>query len=422
MGVRGSAKRRRRAPSSSAGANTKGESRFPPISGVDGNALERKSKQRRTTEPSAGPSGAGSGADLISCLGADLISCLGDDVLVRVLELLPDARDAFVVTLEDLPSSAKMETMRLALDGAAVRLPAAATFAALVELSLRDMEFKDGNGLLLSRLLSSACCPRLRKLSLRDVRFTRLEELLRLAGFQALLLLEAGTLSELSFEDMVEPGVLQLRTPNLRVLRINHSCLNELVISHAPRLEILMIDGLPDRIDVDGDLPRVRKIEQVSEVIKGRIPHLPNATSLTVQISQFELHSFGDGVSDILAQCNNLKYLCLDLNCFIADLQRKNPKLDLTCHHQDHWKTHEISLVHLKEVELKGLTGTNCELWFMQSVISGARDLEKLAITFNREYRPEDRNEAFDLTSLVGDGVWTDCHGAYLSYEWRPFQ
>ncbi|RCV35414.1 hypothetical protein SETIT_7G237900v2 [Setaria italica] len=105
-----------------------------------------------------------------------------------------------------------------------------------------------GSGHLLARLLSPACCPRFRKLKLRKLRF-------RLAGFQELLLLEAGTLSELSFEDMVEPGVLQLRTPNLRVLRINHSCLNELVISHAPRLEILMIDGLPDRIDVDGDLP-----------------------------------------------------------------------------------------------------------------------------------------------------------------------
>jgi hypothetical protein len=51
-----------------------------------------------------------------------------------------------------------------------------------------------------------------------------------------------------------------------------------------------------------------------------KIPHLPNVTSLTVEISLFELHSFGDGVSDILAQCNNLKYLCLDLNCCIAEL------------------------------------------------------------------------------------------------------
>lgn len=124
-------------------------------------------------------------------------------------------------------------------------------FASLTDLSLERMGVEIGSGHLLARLLSPACCPRLRKRKLRKLR-------LRLAGFQELLLLEAGTLSELSFEDMVEPGVLQLRTPNLRVLRINDSCLNELVISHAPRLEILMIDGLPDRIDVDGDLPRVR--------------------------------------------------------------------------------------------------------------------------------------------------------------------
>jgi hypothetical protein len=55
--------------------------------------------------------------------------------------------------------------------------------------------------------------------------------------------------------------------------------------------------------------------------MKGRIPHLPNVTSLTVEIYVSELHSFGDGLSDILAQCNNLKYLCLDLHycCLISD-------------------------------------------------------------------------------------------------------
>jgi hypothetical protein len=37
----------------------------------------------------------------------------------------------FVVALDDLPSSAKMETMRLPLDGATVRLPAAATFCTI---------------------------------------------------------------------------------------------------------------------------------------------------------------------------------------------------------------------------------------------------------------------------------------------------
>ncbi|CAO2036505.1 unnamed protein product [Urochloa humidicola] len=92
MGVRGSAKRRRRrAPcSSSAGTNTKGETSrlFPLISAAaaDGNVFERNSKHRRAPPPT--PSAAtGGGID-------DVISGLGDDVLVRILELLPDARDA----------------------------------------------------------------------------------------------------------------------------------------------------------------------------------------------------------------------------------------------------------------------------------------------------------------------------------------
>jgi hypothetical protein len=371
MGVRGSGKRRsRRAPCSSAGANSsKGESRFAPISGGDdGNVLERKSKRRKTTAPSsAGPSG-GAGA------APDLISCLGDDVLVRVLELLPDARDlvrtgalsrrwrglwtrvpdlrfassarssssaagggaeryaAFVsdalalraaqaepavervaisfdqmsksgenaqrltalalpsivraaeawvryavdralkffdlelrlqidarsglpmpwMALDQLPSTAALETLRLAIDNAVVKLPETAVFASLTDLSLERMGMA---GHLLARLLSSACCPRLRKLRLRKLNLKLQDELL--------LLLETGTLSELSFEDMEEPVDLQLRTPNLRVLRIRRSSVYELVISDAPRLEILTIDYLPHGIYVDGDLPCVRRLQNV---------------------------------------------------------------------------------------------------------------------------------------------------------------
>ncbi|CAN6250146.1 unnamed protein product [Urochloa humidicola] len=92
MGVRGSAKRRRRrAPSSSdAGANnTKGEKSrilFPLLSAAaDRNVLEPKSKRWRAPPPN--PSAAAGGID-------DAISGLNDDVLVRILELLLDARDA----------------------------------------------------------------------------------------------------------------------------------------------------------------------------------------------------------------------------------------------------------------------------------------------------------------------------------------
>ncbi|CAL5069970.1 unnamed protein product [Urochloa decumbens] len=121
----------------------------------------------------------------------------------------------FVVALgEDLPSSSKMETMRLALDNATVPLPATATsFTALVDLSLEYMEFARGNnGQLLSRLLSSACCPCLRKLSLREI----------IIGLDDELLLESQTLLELSMEDLYDKYVISLRTPSLRVLRVNY--------------------------------------------------------------------------------------------------------------------------------------------------------------------------------------------------------
>ncbi|CAL5030039.1 unnamed protein product [Urochloa decumbens] len=142
----------------------------------------------------------------------------------------------FVVALEDLPSSSKMETMRLALDGAAVRLPAAATFAALVDLSLENMEFTGVNGQLLNRLLSSACCPSLRKVSLRELGFNGQDE----------LFVVADTLLELSMEKLMwKSDILRLRTPSLRVLRVVACSLDELVLS-APRLEELQfVDDQP---------------------------------------------------------------------------------------------------------------------------------------------------------------------------------
>ncbi|CAN6236244.1 unnamed protein product [Urochloa humidicola] len=160
-----------------------------------------------------------------------------------------------VVALENLPNSSKMETMRLALDGATVRLPTAATFAALVELSLENMEFARGNGQLLNRLLSSACCPRLRKLRLRELEFNGME--------RGELFVEAETLLELSMEKLMwEPNILRLRTPSLRVLRMLTCSLDLLVLS-APRIEELeFVDSQTfSKIDIDGELPCVRSLK-----------------------------------------------------------------------------------------------------------------------------------------------------------------
>ena len=174
-----------------------------------------------------------------------------------------------VMILDDLEleRSARMETMRLALGGATVRLPStAAAFASLADLTLENMELAVDSG----RLLSSACCPRLQKLRLREVSFATggtsiifleeedndMEELL--------LLIESEELLELSWEEvLLGPGILRLRTPRLRLLRTVGGDLSALTIS-APSLEdLLFLDSQPYiiNIEIDGELlPCVRSL------------------------------------------------------------------------------------------------------------------------------------------------------------------
>ncbi|CAL5069966.1 unnamed protein product [Urochloa decumbens] len=163
-------------------------------------------------------------------------------------------RQKLVITLEHLASSSKMETMRLALGGATLRLPAAATFASLVDLSLENLEFADGSGHLLNRLLSPACCPRLRKLSLRKIGFTGLDE----------LLLEAETLLELSMKTLLLcPMVgLILRSPSLRVLHMQLCNLNVLTLSVPMLEEFWFLDAHPfSNINTDQELSCIKSLK-----------------------------------------------------------------------------------------------------------------------------------------------------------------
>ncbi|CAN6202432.1 unnamed protein product [Urochloa humidicola] len=75
-----------------------------------------------------------------------------------------DKKKPLLVLLDGLPSPAVLETMRLALGGARLRLsapaPAAVRFASLKDLSLERIKIADrGGARLLARLVSSATCP-----------------------------------------------------------------------------------------------------------------------------------------------------------------------------------------------------------------------------------------------------------------------
>lgn len=164
--------------------------------------------------------------------------------------------DIVHLTLGEMDNYAKMETMHLRLSGLELRLPSSTVvFPSLMDLTLEGIKVPAGGGYLLSRLVSSACCPRLHKLQLRGLSF-------ELSTMQVMLRIESGTLLMLSLELMLELQFLELRTPSLQVLRID-SCFNLIVFTvSAPRLENLKFRiKRPLHIDdVHGQLSSVRTL------------------------------------------------------------------------------------------------------------------------------------------------------------------
>ncbi|CAL4936740.1 unnamed protein product [Urochloa decumbens] len=357
-----------------------------------------------------------------------------------------DDQEKPVIDLDELPSSAKLETMHLRLSSTRVRLPSTAVFASLTDLALEFIELAAGSGHLLARILSPACCPRFQKLHMMYVKFKR-------SGTKGLEL-HAEELVVLSMENMDGMRLLELRTPNLLDLKIE-SCreLKALTVVSAPRLEKLAfshnrwgVSHMFSESDInDSEILLLRRcrsarglrvyleipseIERRVDMIKDRIPQLPNITSLFVNIHVItERHSFGDGVASLLTRFSNLIYLGLQLDevpgCTKRDEYYKEDTdgdLAFICDHRDNWKSNDISLAALREAEFRGLTGTGCELRFLQSVLASAADLERVTVGFSMDYNLKvSRIDEF-LHTLLGDGTWTACEDGHdQSYEWTP--
>ncbi|CAL4919787.1 unnamed protein product [Urochloa decumbens] len=428
-------------------------------------------------KPRLTPSSVGSAVGWIRYAGRHGVASFSLSVRVRVLvkEMLDKDQEeeydceAAVVDLGDLPSSTKLETMRLFLGGARVRFPSSAAFASLTDLALECFEIADhsGDGDLLGRLLSSTGCPRLQKLRLWAVRFDRART--------KELVIESSTLVEVSMYGMDHMESLELRTPSLLALEIlscreleavtvSASGLKELTFSrngfragtvrgdlscvwhlgvnlssHAHVSPYNDYDG--GRINdggicllkqcrssatcllVDLDIVPTRSDYYV-DVIKDKIPQLPNATSLAVKIhAMCERHSIGDGVAGLLTRFKNLRYLSLQLDEYPGmtrrdDIYTKDAgDLAFICSHEDHWASNELSLAKLCTAEFRGLTGTGCELRFLRFVLSSATDLEKVTIGFSINYKLGGRIDGF-LHGLLRNGTWTACKDK--SYEWKP--
>nr|CAB3469773.1 unnamed protein product [Digitaria exilis] len=359
------------------------------------------------------------------------------------------------VLLDELPSPIRLEAFRLALGGATFRLQTTVKFASLTDLSLERMKIPAGGAHLLARLVSSASCPRLRKLRMIDLWLPDPSD--------QEMRLEANVLTELWMEDVTPLRSLELKTPNLRILHID-ACYSEVLRVSAPRLEELEFFelGCPPRLlEVDGELPCVwslkiclwshracissgyygetendmnvvvlkqcisvtrlavtlrgpKVFKEDMDIINYRVPHLSQITSVIINVTDWaERHDFGAGVASLLTRFNNLRRLSLQLPVFDS-LWEKGA--DALCDRQlqkCHWTSYEISMAHLQEVELTGLTGAECELSFMKVVFASAKRLHKVAISFNPKCQHPGRMDAFERM-LLDEGAWTIHRGEFM--------
>ena len=108
---------------------------------------------------------------------------------------------------------------------------------------------------------------------------------------------------------------------------------------------------------------------------------------------------------------------------------------NFTCNHSDNWESSNISLANLREADFRGMTGTGCELGFLQFVLASATDLQSVTVSFNLYFIEEvqDSRMHYFVHTLLGDGTWTarenedqdfdklyKCSKFSKLYKWTP--
>uniref|UniRef100_A0A0D9W0R4 F-box domain-containing protein n=1 Tax=Leersia perrieri TaxID=77586 RepID=A0A0D9W0R4_9ORYZ len=324
-----------------------------------------------------------------------------------------------IMVLNEFPGSEKLEMMSLTLSGVGLRIPSNVTFHSLTHLSLINVLIEGGSVHLINRLLSPMCCPRLQRL--------RLHKVYCFKGLQ----LESSELVELSMKKMSSCG-LELKTPNLRILRTEKVHLERLAIL-APRLEEFtpsakLINEL-SMLNI-GDMPWGQTLRDITirprahigdysnrntirllrcckflrflnvhlhlskeeEYNDGEvdsmedIPQLPHVTWLSIKISSCHFYGFTTSVARLLERCRFLKYLDLDMEPTTNEDQKGHDN---------------ISLEYLQEIKIINLHGQNNEARFIKLLYASAPVLKKMTVAFSTF----GRHEKF-LHQIAKKGKW----------------
>nr|ABA98723.2 hypothetical protein LOC_Os12g33270 [Oryza sativa Japonica Group] len=265
------------------------------------------------------------------------------------------------VVVVELPRSTRAETMSLTLGYATASVPAAAVagaFRALTELTLQHAIIDDDGGdLRLGHLLSSPCCPRLRRLSLRHVGGVAT---LRLDAAAALEELRLVHLPDLRWLDVDAPGLRlqprrRLQPPALfRFLRHGHlggeagGVLFDgaAAVRRIKKLRLMSFGGGGGDDQYDANAAAVWLLKNCNAVVhlgvkldiyvdEGHedtikdVPQLPSVTSLTIKAALSPARGLGRP-NDIIEESKSGRYP-LTTNIYFIVVGWKAKIINLTC-------------------------------------------------------------------------------------------
>ncbi|KAM0876528.1 hypothetical protein ACQ4PT_036107 [Festuca glaucescens] len=317
----------------------------------------------------------------------------------------------------DLPCFGKATTIMLKLGFLPLALPPSGVFARLGDLQLVDIQLH-GQSSGLGDLLSSQRCPSLRCLLVRDVRGLdsfniHSDSLLRMElwGLQHLnqLTVMAPALEWLKvincFTDPLNPdlSVTNISAPQLMTLKwknVNDPSsiqLNKMMRLKTLGIELFILEGEEAFEHNHYCMTLLRRFERIhtldlmiyylQDICTGthlmeHMPRLPEITSLELGIVA-NGHSFGASSFEILKRCTGVKGLYLDF--FPQNrLEEHTPcPSGCMCGEPPNWRTEDLALNCLEEIEIDGMGGTEHEVALAQRLFHWARVLKRMKIMFD---------------------------------------
>ncbi|KAJ1287479.1 hypothetical protein BS78_02G013000 [Paspalum vaginatum] len=299
-------------------------------------------------------------------------------------------------------------------------LPPAGVFARLTDLVLERIHFHGrSSSAALSDAVSSRRCPSLRRLEVSEtVGLTRLA-------------IRSDSLVEVDLEELVGLRDLTVDAPELKELRVascfGHTNGDPVLTIRAPELVLLIWDDMSSQENVNFlvRMPHIRSLGNLSFLVYAdheAFAHnracldllkeykvmesvtltltylmdisayqnlmedmkvLPDITILRLEVIS-NGHVFGASSFHVLRMCTGIRKLALYfLDSFEAMVRSSCPSGCICNNQQSNWKTEEISLFRLQEIEIVEMEGSDHEVSFVERLFNWATALKNVTVIFH---------------------------------------